>query len=118
MDKITLGREGENRAAEYLRKKGCVILERNFRCRYGEIDIIAMDHGTLCFIEVKTRSGTDYGLPCESVDRRKELHIKRCAYVYLRMHHMQEYNIRMDIIEVLFRNEKYYIRRIRNGRNG
>lgn len=118
MDRMNLGREGEKRAVQYLKKKGCIILERNFRCRYGEIDIIALDHSTLCFIEVKTRSRIDYGLPCESVDRKKEQHIKRCAYVYIRMHHMQDYDIRIDIIEVLFRNHQYYVRRIKNGRSG
>ena len=118
MDRITLGREGEERAVQYLKKTGCVILERNFRCKYGEIDVIALDHGTLCFVEVKTRSRIDYGLPCESVNYRKEQHIKRCAYVFIRLHHMQGYRMRIDIIEVLFRNHRFYVRRIINGRNG
>ena len=118
MDNITLGREGEKRAVRYLEQLGCVILERNFRCRYGEVDVIALDHGTLCFVEVKTRSRIDYGLPCQAVDRRKEQHIRRCAYFYISTRQMQEYDIRIDIIEVLYRNDKYYVRRIINGRNG
>ena len=117
MDRITLGKEGEKRAVRFLEKMGCVILERNFRCRYGEIDVIALDHGTLCFVEVKTRSRTDYGLPCESVSRRKEHHIKRCAYLYIREHRLQEYAIRIDIIEVLFIDNQYHVRRIINGRD-
>ena len=117
MDRMTLGRAGEEKAVQYLKAAGCEILDRNFRCRYGEIDIIALDHGVLCFVEVKTRSRTDYGMPCQAVDRRKERRIQRCAYTYIRQHGLQHYEIRMDIIEVLYRHRRFWVRRIIDGRD-
>ena len=118
MDNQKMGKEGEDVAARYLSSLGFTILERNYKCRYGEIDIIALDRGILCFVEVKTRSRTDYGLPCQAVDWKKERHIRRCAYVYIKEHHMENLDKRIDIVEVLKRNGRFYIRRIVNGRNG
>lgn len=83
MDRRTLGEIGENMAAEILRSKGYVILRRNYRCRTGEIDIIAERYGELCFVEVKTRQGFDYGRPCESVTSEKKKHIRRTARQYI-----------------------------------
>lgn len=113
-----LGKEGENLAARYLISRGCTILDRNFRCRYGEIDIIALDQGILCFVEVKTRSRTDHGLPCQAVDWKKEQHIRRCAYIYIKEHHLENLEQRIDILEVLRLNGRHYIRWIPNGRKG
>lgn len=119
MEKRDLGMKGEDCAAHYLKYMGYEILERNFRCRYGEIDIVALDGDTLCFVEVKTRSRTDYGLPCQAVDRRKILHIKRCAYVYLRAHEGLKYgDVRIDIVEVIYSGGGYSARLIINGRDG
>lgn len=83
MDRKQLGEIGENMAAELLRSKGYDILRRNYRCRFGEIDIIAEKYGELCFVEVKTRQGFDYGRPCESVTYEKKKHIRRTAGEYL-----------------------------------
>ena len=83
MDKRELGYIGEGMATELLRRKGYEILQRNYRCTEGEIDIIAQRYGELCFIEVKTRQNLNYGRPCESVTREKKLRIKRAAYHYL-----------------------------------
>lgn len=116
MNKIEFGRAGEEQAVRYLKSLGCVILERNFRCRYGEIDIIAMDGDTLCFVEVKTRRRTDYGLPCQAVDARKEMHIRRCAYVYTETHTLAYSSMRIDIVEILYRNGRFYARRLAGGR--
>lgn len=118
MDNKILGQQGEEYAVKYLIRKGCIILERNYRCRYGEIDIIALDQGILCFIEVKTRTRMDYGLPCQAVDRRKEQHIKKCAYHYINLYHMEDREIRIDIVEVLYIRNHFYIRRLIDGRNG
>ena len=71
MSNKTLGDQGESCAADYLRQKGYHILTRNYRTRVGEIDIIADDHGTKVFIEVKTRSGVYYGTPAEAVNYGK-----------------------------------------------
>lgn len=70
-------------AAEVLRNKGYQILRRNYRCRAGEIDIIAQRSGELCFIEVKTRQSFNYGRPCEAVSEEKKKHIRRVARQYL-----------------------------------
>ena len=72
MSNKTLGDQGETCAVEYLRRQGCHILTRNYRTKLGEIDIIADDHGTLVFIEVKTRRSSHYGLPAEAVHYRKQ----------------------------------------------
>ena len=83
MDRQKLGSIGENMAVEVLRSKGYQILRRNYRCRAGEIDIIAQRFGELCFIEVKTRQNFNYGRPCEAVNDEKKRHIRRAAREYL-----------------------------------
>jgi len=83
MNRQELGCIGENMAAEVLRSKGYQILRRNYRCRSGEIDIIAQRFGELCFVEVKTRQSFNYGRPCEAVSEEKKRHIRRAARQYL-----------------------------------
>lgn len=112
-----LGRKGEDIAASYLERQGCEILARNYRCRYGEIDIIALDHGILCFVEVKTRSRSDFGRPCQAVDWKKEVHIKRCAYSYMESEHVECSGVRIDIVEVMHKGGRYEVRRIAGGRS-
>ena len=112
-----LGREGEEKAAVYLDARGFEILERNFRCRFGEIDIIAMDGDTLCFIEVKTRRNCRFGLPAEAVSRQKMLRVQRCAYAFLQRFRGQYREIRADIAEVMVIGNSYYIRYLPGGRS-
>lgn len=83
MNRLELGRIGETMAAEVLRSKGYEILRRNYRCRSGEVDIIAQRFGEVCFIEVKTRQNFNYGRPCESVTEEKKKHIRLAARHYL-----------------------------------
>ncbi|MCA9794776.1 MAG: YraN family protein [Candidatus Eremiobacteraeota bacterium] len=78
-----LGRQGEAAAAAMLEKKGMRIRERNFRTRYGEIDLIASLGPILVFIEVKTRSGGSFGQPQEAVEARKQARLRRLAAYYL-----------------------------------
>ena len=84
MNNQVLGKIGEDTAAIFLENKGYEILKRNYRCRYGEIDIIAQYKNEIDFIEVKTRSGTDYGRPCEAVNNEKKRHIRNASLNYLR----------------------------------
>lgn len=84
MDNRAFGEIGENTAADVLRAKGYRILKRNYRCLYGEIDIIAEKHGKVSFVEVKTRQGLDFGRPCEAVTGKKKQHLRKAAYCYLR----------------------------------
>ena len=83
MNRQELGHIGENMAAEVLRSKGYEILRRNYKCRAGEIDIIAQRFGELCFVEVKTRQNFNYGRPCEAVSDEKKRHIRKAARHYL-----------------------------------
>lgn len=83
MDKRVFGQIGENAAADVLRAKGYRILKQNYRCRYGEIDIIAEKYGDLSFVEVKTRQNLNYGRPCEAVTEEKKRHLKLAARCYL-----------------------------------
>ena len=79
----TLGQSGEDAAASLLQARGYRILARNFRCRWGEIDIIAEEGGYLVFVEVKTRSGRGFGAPAEAVDPKKRQRLRRVAERYL-----------------------------------
>ena len=83
-----LGKIGEDMAAQLLQAKGYEILQRNYRCREGEVDIIAEQSGEICFIEVKTRQNFRYGRPCESVTEQKKRHIRAAAVRYL--HELRE----------------------------
>ncbi|HML36940.1 MAG TPA: YraN family protein [Bacillota bacterium] len=106
---MTLGSWGEAAAEKYLKKKGYAILERNFRCRLGEIDIIALDGRSLVFIEVKTRCNQNYGLPCEAVTAAKLQHLKRTAAYYIAAHNAGSWDLRLDVIEILARGSRAYI---------
>lgn len=81
-NKVT-GNKGETLAAEYLEKKGYKIKERNFRTRFGEIDIVCSDGPTLVFVEVKTKIGHDFGEPEEMVNKRKLAQVKKMGEMYL-----------------------------------
>ena len=82
-DKKELGREGEELAARYLEKQGYRVLERNYRSRWGEIDLIAEKGGELFFVEVKTRRDTDTVSPLELIPYPKQVHISRLAQKYV-----------------------------------
>src|SRR5665648_1233285 len=80
---MNLGEKGELLAKCYLEKKGYSILEQNFRTRYGEIDIIAKFQEEIVFFEVKTRSDTDHGLPCEAVNKAKQRKIHGLSLIHI-----------------------------------
>ena len=95
-----LGRVGEEKAAEFLRKKGFKIIKTNYKTHAGEIDIIAEDNGTLVFVEVKTRSGDAYGLPCEAVDLKKQEKYFKVATEYLQREKKLDSPCRFDVVEI------------------
>lgn len=97
---IEKGRKGEALARDYLVSKGYRILTTNYRNKIGEIDIIALDNDVLVFIEVKTRSNTNFGYPYEAVNRKKQNKIINCSYQYAKYHNYKNYQLRFDIIEV------------------
>ncbi|MBQ2063195.1 MAG: YraN family protein [Firmicutes bacterium] len=101
MDKKDIGAFGERMAGEWMKQNGYAIIERNYRCRAGEIDIIACRGGVLVFAEVKTRTGDAFGMPAEAVDRRKQQHMRRAAQWYMNAHRIHDTTVRFDVVEIL-----------------
>ncbi len=95
------GRAAEEAAASYLEQEGWRIVERNWSCRSGELDIIAEQGGILLFVEVRSRSGTGYGMPAESIDGRKIQQVRRTAEVYLHRCGISDRQIRFDAVAVM-----------------
>lgn len=100
MNRKALGALGEKRAAEFLKKRGHRILETNFRCREGELDIISRDGDCLVFVEVRTKSGADFGSPEESVTRAKREKLVSVALAYLQTHRNLPESWRFDVVAV------------------
>lgn len=99
--KDELGRRGEDLAVDYLRGTGLVVLSRNWRCRDGEIDVVATDSRQLVVCEVKTRSGTGFGEPAESVSRQKAARIRRVTQAWLAAHQVRWCEIRFDVVAIV-----------------
>ena len=99
--KDAVGRYGEDVAARHLTDAGLHILARNWRCREGEIDIVATERGALVFCEVKTRRGVGFGLPAEAITRRKADRLRRLAYLWLQEHPGGGVDVRFDVVSVL-----------------
>ncbi|MFF1821195.1 YraN family protein [Kribbella sp. NPDC058245] len=99
--KNAVGRFGEDLASRYLTTEGLVILERNWRCGIGEIDIVAREGGTLVICEVKTRRGLGYGSPFESITYRKLTTLRKLAGAWLRSHEVHPSDVRIDFVSVL-----------------
>lgn len=98
MNRKALGALGEERAREFLKKRGHRILEANFRCREGEIDIISRDRDCLVFVEVRTRSSSDFGTPEESVTPAKKKKLVAVALSYLQTHRNLPSLWRFDVV--------------------
>jgi putative endonuclease len=99
-DNKTIGKQYEELAMEYLKQQGYVILEQNFRCRQGEIDLVAQDREYLCFIEVKYRKNGKRGLGMEAVTDDKQRKISRVALYYLTLRGRMEIPIRFDVVSI------------------
>lgn len=97
---------GENIAVEYLREKDYKIVERNYRTKVGEIDIVAMKDNMLIFVEVKSRSNINFGYPYEAVSKRKFDKIMRASLIYMKQKGYRGYQMRYDIIEVFLSNDR------------
>ena len=101
MDHNALGTRGEDLAADHLARSGYAVLERNWRDRTCEIDIIARHGATIVFVEVKTRRSTRHGSPAQAVTARKLQHMRRGAVAWLACHRTACDGIRLDVISVL-----------------
>ena len=97
-----LGELAETLTAEHLRRKGYRILTRNYRCRYGEVDIIALDNRTLVFIEVRAKSAAGFGTPQESVGYRKQARLREVARHYLATEQTKGTLCRFDVVAIQF----------------
>lgn len=97
----SIGAYGERVAARHLKSAGMVILDRNYRCAHGEIDIVARDGDTLVICEVKTRRSFTYGMPLEAVTPQKAARLRRLATYWLAEYGMSPPSVRIDVVGVL-----------------
>ena len=95
-----LGREGEDRAAKFLAKRGYRILERNYRTRSGEIDLIALDRGVVVFVEVKTRTSDAFGAPELAVTPQKQKRMLKAALGYMKYRKLHQVPCRFDVVAI------------------
>jgi putative endonuclease len=100
-DRRQLGRFGEAYAARYLVERGMVVLDRNWRCDAGEIDLVLRDGAVLVVCEVKTRSSRAFGSPLEGVTDRKAARLRRLAARWLAEHRLRPDDVRIDLVGVL-----------------
>jgi len=95
-----LGRWGENLAALHLEEQGLVLVDRNWRCRDGEIDLVARDGDTYAFVEVKTRRGREFGAPEEALTPHKARKLMQLGLLYMADHGLDDVNWRIDLVAI------------------
>jgi putative endonuclease len=98
---IELGKCGEEDAVKFLKQKGYRILQRNYKSKLGEVDIIAKDKECICFIEVKTRASLEKGLPQESITKNKQHQITKAALNYLKENKLWDKPARFDVVSII-----------------
>lgn len=103
---LIFGKSSENIALRYLKRQGYKILDTNYRTKLGEIDIIGRQRSTVCFIEVRSRSTSQFGYPKESVDRRKQNKIIKSAILYLKEKFSLEKSCRFDVLSIIRNQER------------
>jgi putative endonuclease len=112
-DRRDLGQQGEREAERFLGAQGYVIVARNYRCAFGEVDLIALDRHTLVFVEVRTHTSEVFGDPLESVTVRKQRQIAKTALHYLTRHHLLEREARFDVIGIRWEGERAHLTHIK-----
>jgi putative endonuclease len=112
--KQILGREGEQIAERYLKKKGYRLVERNYRCPVGELDLIVLDRQVIVFVEVKTRMDDSFGGPLESVHSRKQQRMIQAAQFFLSQQRLHHREARFDVVGVSFVGRETTIEHIQN----
>ena len=108
-----LGRRGEAVAEEFLRARRYAIVARNYRCRAGEVDLVALDGPVLVFVEVRSRRGTLVGTPLESVDGRKQARLARVARYFCAARGWLDRDARFDVVGVRFDTEPPAVEHVR-----
>lgn len=112
--KLLLGKQGERVAELYLQRKGYKVVERNYRCSGGELDLIALDRRVVVFVEVKTRTGLGFGTPLEAVEFRKQRRMIRAAQFFLAEKKLQERDARFDVVGVSWPGREPVVEHIEN----
>ncbi|HEY5544077.1 MAG TPA: YraN family protein [Candidatus Binatia bacterium] len=112
--KLLLGQEGERLAERYLRKKGYKLVERNYRCAVGELDLIVLDRRIVVFVEVKTRTGHGFGSPLEAVEFRKQRKMIQAAQFFLSAKGLQQREARFDVIGISWPGREPVLEHIEN----
>lgn len=102
--RLSLGDRGEIVACDFLRKNGYTILEKNYKCALGEIDAVAKRKRRLSFIEIKTRTGTQFGTPQEAVDARKQGKLLKLAAWYLKEKKITDVPVSFDVVSVVWKD--------------
>lgn len=114
MEKKELGKKGEEVALRFLRKNGYRVIERNYVCKMGEVDIIAREKDTLVFIEVKTRTSTVFGPPQLAVTPSKQMQLSKAAWSFLKEKRIEDVKARFDVVAILIQPNGEEIELIRN----
>lgn len=114
VDRRAFGAEAEEAAVRHLEALGYRIRDRNFLCRYGEVDVIAETGETVCFVEVRMRSHAAWGDPAHTISWAKQRRVVRAALHYLYRHGLEEKMIRFDVVTVLGRGAKAKVEHIPN----
>jgi putative endonuclease len=113
-EKKELGKKGEEKALRFLKKKGYRIIENNYVCKMGEMDIIAREKDTLVFVEVKTRTSTEFGPPQLAVNSSKQRQLSKVALNYLKEKKLEDVKARFDVVAILLEQKKEEIELIRD----
>jgi len=108
------GKKGEELAAQYLKKRGYTIVERNYRCTNGEVDLIAVHRRVIVFVEVKTRRGESYGLPVEAVEFHKKRKMIQAAEFFLHEKKLHQRDARFDVVGISWPGVEPVIEHIQN----
>src|SRR5512137_1106592 len=114
MQKKELGKRGEELALRFLKKSGYKIIEQNYVCKMGEMDIIAREKDTLVFIEVKTRTSIEFGPPQLAVNLSKQRQLSKVALNYLNEKRLNDVKARFDVVAILLEQEKEEIELIKD----
>jgi len=112
--KQVLGKEGERIAEQYLKKKGYKLIERNYRCHGGELDLIVLDRRVVVFVEVKTRTGQGFGSPFEAVEYHKQKRMIRAAQFFLNEKNLHQRDARFDVVGVSWPGREPVVEHIEN----
>ena len=112
--KLQIGKEGERIAEQFLKKKGYKLVEKNYRCSGGELDLIVLDRRDIVFVEVKTRTGSGFGTPFEAVESRKQQRMIHAAQVFLAHKGLQQRDARFDVVGISWRGREPVVEHIEN----